>query len=155
MKQQVPIRTPASLFHPLPIPSCSWPYIAVDFVTGLPPSEGNTAILTIVDRFSKAVDFVPLVTLPSSFETASLLDSYVFRLHGIPLDTVSDLGPQFTSQVWKMFCRALGAWSSLLFRYHQQTNCQMERANQDLETSLCCVASRHPASWSTHLPWVE
>ncbi len=40
------------LHHSLPIPPRPWSRVAVDFVTGLPPSEGNTVILTIVDRFS-------------------------------------------------------------------------------------------------------
>lgn len=54
------------------------------------PSEGNKTILTIVDRFSKAVHFVPLPKLPSALETANLLVQHVFHLHGIPQDIVSD-----------------------------------------------------------------
>ena len=127
----------------------------MDFVTGLPPSEGNDTILTIVDRFSKAVHFVPLPKLPTALETANLLILHVFRLHGIPTDIVSDRRPQFASQVWKAFCRGLGATASLSSGYHPQSNGQTERANQDLEAALRCVASRLPASWSTHLPWVE
>ncbi len=148
-------RSPAGLLQPLPIPPRPWSHIAVDFVTGLPPSEGNDTILTIVDHFSKAVHFVPLPKLPSALETANLLVTHVFRLHGIPQDIVSDRGPQFTSQVWKAFCQALGATTSLTSGYHPQSNGQTERANQDLESALRCVASRLPSSWATHLPWVE
>lgn len=99
---------PAGLLQPLPIPPRPWSHIAVDFVTSLPPSEGNDTILTIVDRFSTTVHFVPLPKLPTALETANLLITHVFRLHGIPLDIVSDWGPQFTSQMWKAFCQALG-----------------------------------------------
>ena len=148
-------QAPAGLLRPLPIPHRPWSHIAVDFVTGLPPSEGNTVILTIVDRFSKAVHFIPLAKLPSALETATLLVQHVFRLHGIPADIVSDRGPQFSARVWKAFCQALGASVSLSSGYHPQTNGQTERANQDLGAALRCVSSRHPASWSTHLPWVE
>lgn len=146
---------PAGLLQPLPIPHRPWSHIAVDFVTGLPPSEGNDTILTIVDRFSKAVHFIPLPKLPSAMETANLLVQHVFRLHGIPQDIVSDRGPQFTSQVWRAFCKALGTTPSLTSGYHPQSNGQAERANQDLESSLRCVASHLPSSWSSHLPWVE
>lgn len=79
----------------------------MDFVTGLPPSEGNTTILTIVDSFSKAVHFLPLPKPPSALETANFLVQNVFQLRGIP--HVSDHGPQLTSVVWKAFCQALGA----------------------------------------------
>ncbi len=97
-------RPPADLLQPLPIPPRPWSHIAVDFVTGLPPSEGNDTILTIFDRFSKAVHFVPLLKLPSALETANLLIQHVFGLHGIPLDIVSGRGPRFTSEVWGAFC---------------------------------------------------
>ena len=46
----------------------------MDFVTGHPKSQGNTVILTIVDRFSKSAHFIPLPKLPSSKETAQILD---------------------------------------------------------------------------------
>lgn len=122
-------RPTAVLLQPLPIPSRPWSHITVDFVTGLPLSEGNNTILTIVDWFSKAVHFVPLPKLPSALETSNPLISHVFRLHGIPVDIVSDRGPQFTSQVCKTFCKALGATTSLTSGYHPQSNRQAERAN--------------------------
>lgn len=37
-------RLPAGLLRPLPIPSHPWSHIAVNFVTGLPLSDGHTAI---------------------------------------------------------------------------------------------------------------
>uniref|UniRef100_A0A8P4FYW6 Gypsy retrotransposon integrase-like protein 1 n=1 Tax=Dicentrarchus labrax TaxID=13489 RepID=A0A8P4FYW6_DICLA len=146
---------PAGQLHPLPVLSRPWSHIALDFVTGLPTSEGNDTILTIVDRFSKSVHFVPLPKLPSSLETAKLLVTHVFRLHGIPQDLVSDRGPQFASQVWRAFCQALGASVSLSSGYHPQSNGQTERANQQLEAALRCVVARHPVSWCTFLPWIE
>lgn len=138
-------RPPAGLLHPLPVPGQPWSHIALDFVMGLPLSEGNDTILTIVSRFSKAVHFVALVKLPSAAETADLLVNHVFWVHGVPLDIVSDRGPQFTSQVWKEFCRALGATVSLSAGHHPQSNSQAERANQDLETTLRCICAHNPA----------
>ena len=148
-------QTPAGLLQPLPIPSRPWSHIALDFVTGLPPSQVNTTILTIVDRFSKSAHFVALPKLPSALETSQLLSVHVFRLHGIPSDIVSDRGPQFTSRVRKEFCQSLGASVSLTSGYHPQSNGQTERTNQDLESALRCIVDRNPSTWSSHLPWVE
>lgn len=78
----------------------------------------------------------PLPKLPSAMEMANLLVTHIIRLYGIPQDIVSDRGPQFMSQVWKAFCQA-------------------KRANRDLETAICRVASRLPSSWATQLPWVK
>ncbi|XP_061554247.1 uncharacterized protein LOC133413642 isoform X3 [Phycodurus eques] len=80
---------------------------------------------------------------------------HVFRLHGIPIDIVSDRGPQFSSQVWKEFCKAVAAAASLSSGYHSQTNGQTERANQSLESALRCFAARNPSSWSSFVPWIE
>lgn len=146
---------PAGTLQPLPTPRRPWSHLAVDFVTGLPPSKGNTVILTVVDRFSKSAHFIPLPKLPSAKETALALFHHVFRLHGLPVDVVSDRGPQFTSRFWNAFCSLLGATASLTSGYRPQSNGQAERVNQDLETALRCVASAHPSSWVEHLDWIE
>ena len=145
----------SGFLHPLPIPKRPWSHIAVDFITGLPPSNGNTTILTIIDRFSKSAHFIALPKLPSAKETSEVMISQVFRLHGIPADIVSDRGPQFTSEVWRTFCTALGATVSLSSGFHPQSNGQTERANQELESFLRCVTSENPSTWSSQLPWVE
>ena len=72
---------PQGLLQPLPVPCHPWSYIAVDFVMGLPESQGSSVILTIVDRFSKSAHFVALPKLPSAKETAQLLVQHVFWLH--------------------------------------------------------------------------
>lgn len=146
---------PAGQLRPLPVPTRPWSHIALDFVSGLPLSKGNSVILTIVDRFSKSAHFVALPKLPSAQGTSELLVCHVFRLHGTPVDIVSDRGPQFISQVWRGFCKALGAKVSLSSGFHPQTNGQCERANQDLEAALRCVAAQNPSAWSEYLPWVE
>lgn len=87
---------PAGLLRPLPVPSHPWLHIAVDFVTGLPPSNGNTTILTAVDHFSKSVHYVPLSKLPSASQIAYLLVIHVFQIHGTPQYIVSGSGhPSF------------------------------------------------------------
>ncbi len=148
-------RPPAGLLQPLSVPLRPWSHIAMDFVTGLPPSGGMTVVLTVVDRFSKAAHFIPLPKLPSARETATVVLDHIFRIHGLPVNVVSDRGPQFVSKFWTEFCRQLGATASLSSGYHPQTNGQAERANQDLERVLRCVASAEPSSWSSRLTMVE
>ena len=154
-QQKTSARPPAGHLHPLSVPRRPWSHIAMDFVTGLPASQGNTVIMTVVDRFSKACHFVPLPGLPSAQETAKLMIHHIFRLHGLPRDVVSDRGPQFTSAFWREFCRGLGATVSLSSGYHPESNGQTERANQEVEKLLRCLCSSHPASWSAMLDWAE
>lgn len=70
-------------------------------------------ILTIVDRFSKTVYFVPMPKLPRAKETAEAVLQHVVHLHGFPVDVVSDRGPRFISQFWRAFCSLVGASVSL------------------------------------------
>ncbi|KAI4892166.1 hypothetical protein NFI96_028479 [Prochilodus magdalenae] len=90
---KTPRALPAGKLMPLPIPARPWSHLAVDFVTDLPDSEGNTVILTVIDRFSRGVRFVPFPSLPTAFQTAECLFNYVFRFFGIPENIVSLLKP--------------------------------------------------------------
>lgn len=148
-------RPPDGLLQPLPVPSRPWSHIVLDFVTGLQPSQGNTVVLTVVNRFSKAAHFIPLAKLPSAKETAVAVVDHVFRLHGLPSDVVSDRGPQFVSKFWREFCKLLGATVRLSSGFHPQSNAQTERANQDLERTLRCLVAKNPSSWSQQLSMVE
>ncbi|KAF7653476.1 hypothetical protein LDENG_00082220 [Lucifuga dentata] len=143
---------PASLLQLLPVPHHPWSHISLDFVTGLPPSEGNMVILTVVAQFSKIAHFLPL---PSMKETAELILRHIFRLHGFPVDMVSDRGPQFLSVFWREFCTLVGAMVSLTSGFHPQSNGQTERMNQEMEMALCSMVSQNPSSWSSQLLWVE
>ncbi len=84
-------RPPVGILRLLPIPSRPWSLIAMDFVTGLPPSSGNTMVLTMIDRFSMAVHFIPLPKLPSARETVVTVFDHVFRIHGLPVYMVSNV----------------------------------------------------------------
>lgn len=149
------ILPPAGLLQPLTIPHRPWSHIAVDFITDLPLSRDNTVILTIIDRFSKACRLIPLPKLPTAMETAENLFHYVFRFFGIPVEIVSDQGPQFISRVWKEFCRLLDIKMCLTSGYHPQSNGQVERLTQEVGRFLRSYCHNNQYEWSRYLPWAE
>ncbi|KAL0196887.1 hypothetical protein M9458_005427, partial [Cirrhinus mrigala] len=138
---KTPRQLPAGLLQPLPVPKRPWSHIAVDFVTDLPPSQGHTTVLSVVDRFSKGCRFIPLPKLPTAMETAEALCNAVFRYYGLPEDIVSDRGPQFTSRLWSNFLRLLGVNVSLTSGYHPEANGQ--------------YCHDHQEDWSRYLLWAE
>ncbi|KAK3571358.1 hypothetical protein QTP86_008894 [Hemibagrus guttatus] len=146
---------PEGLLEPLPIPQHPWSYIAMDFLTDLPDSNGCTMVLVIIDRFSKAYKLIPLKGLPTALETAVTLFHQVFQNYGLPEDIVSDRGPQFTSRVWRAFCTQLGISVSLSSGYHPQSNGQAERLNQEIGRFLRSYCSREQHRWNEFLPWAE
>ena len=144
MAAQPDNRRPAGLLQPLPIPRRPWTHISLDFITGLPLLKGNTTILMVVDRFSKAAHFIALAKLPTAKQTAEVLVREIVLYHGPPEDLVSDRGPQFVARFWKAFWSHLGASVSLSSGYHPQSNGQTERDNQGLEIYLRCYTSKDP-----------
>ncbi|KAL0148230.1 hypothetical protein M9458_056462 [Cirrhinus mrigala] len=89
--------------------------------------------------------------LPTSMETALALFNHVFRVYGLPED-ISDRGTQFTSQVWKAFCKHLDINVSLTSGYHPQSNGQVERLNQEIGRYLRTYCSHEQRRWSNPLP---
>ncbi|KAG1926575.1 retrotransposable element [Pimephales promelas] len=162
-QSKTPKELPSGLLQPLPIPHRPWSHLSIDFVTDLPLSNSFTAILVIIDRFSKSCRLVPLkglptamdTALPTAMDTAQALFNHVFRIYGIPEDIVSDRGTQFTSQVWRAFCKHLDINISLTSGYHPQSNGQVERLNQEIGRYLRSYCSREQHRWSEFLPWAE
>ncbi|MCI01291.1 Ty-3/Gypsy retrotransposon polyprotein, partial [Trifolium medium] len=65
---------PAGLLQPLPLPTQIWEDISLDFITGLPPSQGFTVLLVIVDRFSKGIH---LGVLKSGFTAHKVAELFI------------------------------------------------------------------------------
>ena len=89
------------LLQPLPIPKRPWVDLTMDFVVGLPKSQGYDgkqydAILMVVDRLSKERHYIPCTEEDNGTNaeaTAGLFLRYVWRYHGLPVSLTSDRGP--------------------------------------------------------------
>lgn len=57
---------PSGFLHALPTPSRPYFHIAMDFFTGLPASQGNTVIFTVINRFSKSTH--PFLSCPETWK---------------------------------------------------------------------------------------
>ena len=75
--------------------------------------------------------------------------------HGVPLSTISDRGPQFTSRFWKSFKKGLGTQVNLSTTFHPHTNGQAERTINTLEDMFRACVIDFKGSWNDHLPLIE
>lgn len=62
----------------------------MDFIEGLPPFNGHTVIMVIVDRLTKYAHFATLKHLFTAAILAKVFVANVVPLHGIPTSIISD-----------------------------------------------------------------
>lgn len=146
---------PAGKLQPLPVPAGPWQDISMDFIDGLPKSDGYDSIMVVVDRLTKFAHFVPLKHPYSATQIASALWDNVIKLHGIPLTIVSDRDRIFTSSIWKELLSTAGTRLLYSTAYHPQTDGQTERVNQCLEMYLRSAVHDSPRKWRRWLPAAE
>jgi hypothetical protein len=146
---------PAGRLQPLPIPQGAWQDITMDFIEGLPKSEGYDTILVVVDRFSKYAHFIPLHHPFTATIVAHAIFDTVVKLHGLPKSIVSDKDKVFTGHFWTELLKLMGITLNLTTTYHPQTDGKSERVNQCLEMFLRCAAYQTPRKWTKWLAQAE
>ena len=127
----------------------------MDFVTGLPESQGFDAIWVVVDRLTKMRHLVPCNTTIDSEGLAELFIKEIFRLHGLPDTIISDRGPQFASRFWRYICDRLKMERRLSTAYHPPTDGQTEIVNAAMEQYLRAFVSYQQDDWVKYLPLAE
>jgi transposase InsO family protein len=146
------------LLQPLPLPTRKWQSICMDWVVGLPEvtrsSQTFNAVLTVTDRATRMVHFIPTNKMESAQDTADLMFWNIFRIHGLPRSIVSDRDSRLTSEWWQLLCAKLEIRHSPSTAYHPQTNGLAERTNQTMK-QLLRAAHYNGQNWYDVLPLAE
>ena len=143
----------------LPSPDRPWKEIALDFMSGVPPSLLRdcvyNAILVVVDRYSKMAVYLAVKKTITAEQTWSLLEDCVFSRFGWPEGIVSDRDTRFTSDFWSELCFYAKVKRRLSTAFHPQTDGQTERQNQTLQEYLRAFCSECQNEWAKRLPIAE
>ena len=125
--------------------------VHVDIVGPLPSSEGMTYLFTIIDRFTRWPEVIPMPNGRTETCIRAFIRNWIQRF-GVPSDITSDRGPQFTSHLWSGLNKLLGIESFTTTAYHPQANGMVERLHRQLKASL--KARLSSPNWMDELPLV-
>ncbi|WVZ06506.1 hypothetical protein V8G54_019852 [Vigna mungo] len=129
--------------------------IAMDFIRGLPSSNGFMVILVVVDKLSKYGHFSPLKVDYYSKLVAEIFVKSVVKLHGIPKSIVFYRDKVFLSHFWQQLFKLSGTSLNMSTTYHPQSDGQSKSLNKCLEMYLRCFTYQSPKEWAKLLPWTE
>ena len=105
----------------------------MDFITGLPNSEGKSFIMVVVDRITKYAHFSALSHPFKASTVATTFIDTIQKLHGNPKVIVSDRGPIFIGNFWTELFSCLGTQLAHSSSYHPQSDGEIEIVNKFLE----------------------
>ncbi len=141
-------KAPLAVFK---VPQHRFDHVNVDLVGPLPPSQGCAYLLTIVDRFTRWPEAIPLQAIDTKSVARAFVFNWIARF-GVPLDMSSDRGPQFTSELWSAMCELLGINIQRTTSYHPQANGLVERFHRRLKEAIRTRLTG--SNWLDELPWV-
>ena len=134
-----------------PPPQDRFAHVNMDIVGPLPPSSGQRYLLTMVDRFTRWPEAVPMPDATVTSCARAFLSCWVARF-GVPADITTDQGPQFTARLWESFTHQLGVRLHRTTGYHPQANGLVERFHRHLKSAL--MARLTGPDWIDALPIV-
>jgi len=136
-------------------PNRLWKSISMDFIMDLPKSEGNDAILIVIDRLAKMAHFLPCTKEMNSRQVSEVFMREIFQLHGVPKHILTDRGSIFTSDLWKETTPELGIEQRLSTVFHPQTDRQTEWTNCTLDQYFQAYINYQQDNWKELLPMAE
>jgi hypothetical protein len=127
----------------------------MDFIKGLPTSQGKSVLVVVVNCLSKYAHLLPLAHPYTIVSVAHLFFDNIFKLHGLRETIVSNRDITFTSLFWTELFRLSGTKLAFSYAYHPESDGQIEIVNCTIEMCLRCFTSDRPRHWFQWLPWVE
>ena len=132
-------------------PDARFDHVHIDLVGPLPPSNGFTYLLTVIDRFTRWPEAICI----SDISAETVAKAFVCRwvsMFGAPSTITTDRGPQFQSALFRSLSTLLGSTQIRTTAYHPAANGLVERFHRHLKSAL--KAHNDPSKWTELIPIV-
>ncbi|KAF6202427.1 hypothetical protein GE061_004826 [Apolygus lucorum] len=125
--------------------------ISADIVGPLPQTpRGHKYFLSIIDQFSRFVDFYPLPDHTAESVAKAFLQ-YFGRV-GSPGQLLTDQGTEFSSELMSHFCSFFKVKKVRTTAYHAMANGRVERIHKTMANILSHYVSVNQTNWDEYLP---
>jgi hypothetical protein len=130
--------------------------IAIDYIERLiPDNDGNTAIVVVIDCFSRFIELYPVQNINAINSAESLLD-WITR-YSAPEEITHDNGSSFVNEIIQELIKLMGSKSNIATAYSKEENPIVERANKEVMRHLRNIIFDENvlAKWSQSIPLVR
>ena len=118
-----------------------------DLLENMPSNpQSFRSILVMVDRFTGWVEAVPLKDTKAPTVAKAILDNWV-AAHGVPFQTHSDRGPQFTSEVMNIVFQLIGVHQTFTCAYRPMSDGAAEAMVKVVKNLLKGFCMENPTRW--------
>lgn len=128
--------------------------ISVDILGKFPVTKaGSRYILVVQDNFTKFVEAYAMKDQTAETVANTLVMEF-FSRYGLPLDSHSDQGVNFQSELVRQVCCLLEINQTKTTSYRPCSNGMVERFNQTLVNMITTYVNEEQDNWDTFLPIV-
>lgn len=122
----------------------------MDILGPLPTIQGYRYCVTIIDRFTRWPEAIPVKDIIADTIISAFFDGWIARF-GAPKTITTNQGTQFESLLFKALTNLIGSQRTRTSAYHPASNGMIERWHRSLKTAIRCHESKN---WLEALPVV-